>query len=74
MLRLGGHSFTILLRKGSVRRSSEGPWLAERRCEHAGYIMAGWLFRSEIMPEDMIRIGAYCSEEANISLASEFLE
>ena len=32
------------------------------------------IFRSEVMPEDMIRIGAYCSEEASIGLASEFLE
>jgi len=62
MLKLGSHSFTIVSRKESMRQSSEGPWGKSEDVSTQVQIMAGWFLRNEIMLEDMIRIGAYCSE------------
>jgi len=35
LLLLGSRSFITVLRKESVRQSSEGPWVEDWRCEHA---------------------------------------
>ena len=55
-------SFTIVLRKQSVKQSSEGLWMKERSCEPAGANCGLLVFISKIMPEDLTRIGASASK------------